>query len=127
MNIRFKNIPKEPIILEEKFSSEDAVNIFKQALENDFLQEVEFKVKNNKNNENQVNTKKVRLGRMQKQVLEYLKEHDNERFSAKEIADDITDMEEPESERVLSSLYRKDLIKRTAESGIYEYFWTKKE
>lgn len=132
LGIRFKEIPKEPLVIEEKGNSEMAVEIFKKALELKFLEEVQFKVEEshkltepNKEEDSISNNDKDKanekgLGDVQLIVLSFLKEHSGKEFLLGELSCN-TDCIKSKLKVVLESLLKRNLIekKKTTNGDVY--------
>lgn len=132
LGIRFKEIPKEPLVIEEKGNSEMAVEIFKKALELKFLEEVQFKVEEshkltepNKEEDSISNNDKDKanekgLGDVQLMVLSFLKEHSGKEFLLGELSCN-TDCIKSKLKVVLESLLKRNLIekKKTTNGDVY--------
>ena len=121
LEVRFQEIPKDSLILEEIGSSKMAVEIFKDALDMNFLEDVEFQVgKITKQTEGEnvesenlpsnTNGKPNRkdLGNDQRKILKFMENHRGEEFSINSLSI-ATDYVKSKLRIILSSLVKRNL------------------
>ena len=134
LGVRFQEIPKDSLILEEIGSSKMAVEIFKDALEMNFLEDVDFKVgkitkqTEGKNIESEnlpisTNEKPNRkgLGDDQREILRFMENHREEEFSINSLSI-ATDYIKSKLRIILPSLVKRNLIERKKFKNSYVYF-----
>lgn len=134
LEVRFQEIPKDSLILEEIGSSKMAVEIFKDALEMNFLEDVEFQVgKITKQTEGEnvesenlpisTNGKPNRkgLGNDQKKILRFMENHRGEEFSINSLSI-ATDYIKSKLRIILPNLIKRNLIERKKLKNSYVYF-----
>ena len=132
--IRFKEIPKESIVIEETGKSTRTNEIFDDLINLKVIDEVEFKTpKSDEFPENPTEievTKKEKmtkgLGNTQIEVLKFLKEHHEEKFSIKELSIAM-EIDMWNAERILKNLDKRNLIERVRMCGVDEYFFLHEE
>lgn len=134
LGVRFQEIPKDALILEEIGSSKIAVEIFKDALEMNFLEDVEFQVgKITKQTEGEnvesenlsisTNGKPNRkgLGDNQREILRFMENHRGEEFSINSLSI-ATDYIKSKLRIILPNLVKRNLIERKKIKNSYVYF-----
>lgn len=134
LGIRFQEIPKDSLILEEIGSSKMAVEIFKDALEMNFLEDVEFQVgKITKQTEGENvesenlsiitngNPNRKGLGDDQREILRFMENHRGEEFSINSLSI-ATDYIKSKLRIILPSLIKRNLIERKKFQNSYVYF-----
>lgn len=121
LGVRFQEIPKDSLILEEIGSSKMAFEIFKDALEMNFLEDVEFQVEKitkqtvgeNVESENlpsntNGNPNRKGLGNDQRKILKFMENHRGEEFSINSLSI-ATDYVKSKLRIILSSLVKRNL------------------
>ena len=134
LGVRFQEIPKDALILEEIGSSKIAVEIFKDALEMNFLEDVDFKVgKITKQTEGEnvesenlpsnTNGKPNRkgLGNDQIKILRFMENHRGEEFSINNLSI-ATNYIKSKLRIILPNLVKRNLIERKKIKNSYVYF-----
>lgn len=134
LGVRFQEIPKDALILEEIGSSKIAVEIFKDALEMNFLEDVEFQVgKITKQTEGEnvesenlsisTNGKPNRkgLGDNQREILRFMENHRGEEFSINNLSI-ATNYIKSKLRIILPNLVKRNLIERKKIKNSYVYF-----
>lgn len=134
LGVRFQQIPKESLILEEIGDSKMAVEIFKEALEMNFLEDVEFQVGKiteqtegeNVESENLPSSTKGTpnrkgLGDDQREILNFMENHKGEEFSINNLSI-ATNYIKSKLRTILPSLVKRNLIERKKIKNGYVYF-----
>lgn len=134
LGVRFQEIPKDALILEEIGSSKIAVEIFKDALEMNFLKDVDFKVGKitkqtegeNVESENLPSSTKGKpnkkgLGDDQREILGSMENHKGEEFSINNLSI-ATNYIKSKLRIILPSLVKRNLIERKKVKNSYVYF-----
>ncbi len=131
LGVRFAKIPKEELVIEEQGDSKISVELFKDLLFKNLIDEVEFKVctplkpaAEKVSSPIKVPNKK-RLGCFQKKVLEFMMKHKGEKFSINSLSSSFDyKFTETHLEQILESLLKRNLIaKKKTDKDDYVYFY----
>lgn len=131
LGVRFAKIPKEELVIEEQGDSKLSVELFKDLLFMNLLDEVEFKVRNpikpaakKVSNPVKVSNQK-RLGCSQRKILAFMITHEGEEFSINSLSSSINyNFTKNNLAQIIENLAKRNLIsKKKTNKDEYVYFY----